>query len=827
MPIPPNLLFTPDDVEAKAGVAPWDRQVEFHNEINIEDMATTATTYAKAAAEARNAQDLAVRASQISENPGGWEGAPLVDGEGRVIETSEGLQQGGAAIDQVTQQIGRAMATAQDTDESVTNLISGPDGLNDKFDDHIQRLIADWNALEGARDLAIQEWEIDQRNQQNQLGGPTYWPSVIYDSRTTELDRTSQGGNSYLFSIPESMVGEVRELHLKKAADTARGVHGEMEAQIERYRRNLTEQAGLLRGMGYEPSEGPFSLFTNKEMAEFAADKLDLELRDPALPPDPGIVDLYTQQLAEIRENAYEGPGKPHLTPEERDYLSSFYTAIEPETLAKLGQLGYADDPNNMANAQRATVADGISMLMNQDDGFGGISPQEAPASIRPFVYDYANSGLIPSTNPLGGFDGSQSEAWQRHNGFGDLMAATTVQSGGQFSKDLAHAAVDIENRSQMPLGEGYVPPANTGSSGMLHAASLNTLASAQVLNEEDFRHSLLNQSWDRGAGAGELIHSGTTPPTTDPTQVPRDYVEAAFNVLSDAPDYQGAILSPGADNVAVQGAIGDTALEYMDLISRSGTQGGSTGPLDWLIGPEQADERGMWAPSAEMTIHGKTFTEGFDISRQDREGLFALLNQSNEGVREDFFHGVAQWEAGTAYNAFEREGTLAPGQPPGETDTFRHIGTIAGTVAQVQGPGAVADLSNARVSGLGAVAASAAFVTGVLDSPGRVAGPVGLGAFGLGEAMRFAIPDPKTVADEAQWDALESGDIPVRSAVADAALAADYNGVAGIPNLQRPDGTAVPYTSANWTDFADRASGAYGHYSTTLENSFNEAMGT
>lgn len=817
MPIPPNLLFTHDDVEATAGVAPWDRQAEFHSEINPDDIAATATAYAKAAAEARSAQDLAVRATELSQRPGGWEGAPLVDGEGRVLETSEGLRQGGDDIDRVTEQIGRAMAAAQDTDEQVTDLIHGPEGLNVRFDEHIQQLIADWEAVEGARDAAIQQWVTDH---QDHFGEPAYWPSVTYASTTTELDRVSQGGNNYLFSLPESMVGAVRQVHLDNAVASATQVNGDMDAAVERYRQGLTEQAGVLRGLGYEPSEGPFALFTNREMARFAADKLDLELAEPGLPPDPHLVDLYTEQLAEIRENAYEGPGAPHLTPGEREYLSSFYGALDADTLAKLGQLGYDADPHHMADAQRATVADGITMLMNQDDGFGGIAPEDAPESIRSFVYDYGESGLIPATNPFGGFDGSLTEAWQRHNGFGDLMAAATVASGGTFSQDLAHAALDIEERSQMPLGEGHVPPVNTGSSGMLHATSLNTLASAQLLNQEDFRQGLLNQAWDRGAGAGELIHSGTTPTSTDPGQVPRDYVEAAYNVLTDAPEYQGSLLTPGADNAAVQEAIGTTALNYMDLISRPGADGGDTGFTGWLFGNGDESTAGMWATPQELRFNGhdQPFREGFDLSREQRQGLFGLMHQAEGDIGQRFFDGVTRWESATAYNDFVREG--GP-----QADTFRNIGTIAGTVEHVRGPGDVWSPGNARISGLGSVSALAGFAAGLADASGPVAGTVALGAFGIGEGLR-PLTDTAPVVEEAHWDALESGDIAVRTAVADAAVAAGYGGAAEDTELQRPDGTSVSHHPTNYNAYADRATEHYNTYADTLREGYNDALG-
>src|SRR5687767_2538102 len=137
------LHFTRDDVEAATpgNKKPWSRQRELDNEINAEDIAATAAAYGRAAAEARGAQDLAERATEISAQSGDLDGTPLVDGEARIDETRGGLQDGGADIDRVVGHLVYAMNLALATEEEVHGLIFNPQGLETKYTNHLRAAV--------------------------------------------------------------------------------------------------------------------------------------------------------------------------------------------------------------------------------------------------------------------------------------------------------------------------------------------------------------------------------------------------------------------------------------------------------------------------------------------------------------------------------------------------------------------------------------------------------------------------------------------------------------------------------------------------------------
>lgn len=793
MPIPPALHFTTEEVEAQAGVAPWDRQRRFRDEIDPDDIATTATAYAKAAGEVRRVRDLAGRASEMSQDPGGWQGAPLVDGAGRVLETSEGLREGGAEVDEVVGYVARAMRTAQDTEANVHDLIHGPragtgfgsgglsasgSGLNVQYEDHLARARADWIGLEGALELAVRQWAADH---QDHLGPPSYWPTVFYDGRERDVDHAQPAPNQFVFDLPQSLAQEIRGIHLREAAESATRTHGEMDAEITRYRNNLTEIAGELRRLGYDPTEGPFTLMTNAPMARFAAEQINGQVA--AGVPDPHILELHTRNLGGITSDIDDMnslaplimPGSPReLSSRERAYLLAFYDTLSPDAISGLGQLG----DNHLA--ARTRVANGVNMLMNTE--IGGVDPTAGgmvPASIREFVYADENSALFNQS-------GEQfNTAMNRFNGFGALMETASVPSGTQFSKDLGHAAVQIQQavaeRGEVEAwataadhGSGLSLAPNTASSGMLEAAALNTVASADLLNDPAYREDLLSQRWDESRGPAELVHSGTIVPSDVAPNSPEAerYIDAAHGVLTHASQNGGAITGP--DQAALQQSIGDTALSYLDLISR---------------GEPRVSSIWEWPEGDEEVINGKVIRHGFDLSREDRQGLFSFMNGAESHVRDQFFSGVAQWQQGTATGGFIRDehGPEAAGLSPdayaragaGETTTFRNIGTIAGAIAEAQGRGDVEDHTDDKTTGLNTITTLTSVANTVLEA-GKFGGATSLGAFGLSEGLRHVLPDGDAAAQQAHWESLSTGDVETRVAVANAARAANYHGIAG-----------------------------------------------
>ncbi|MGP3966821.1 DUF2515 family protein [Streptomyces sp. 6N223] len=268
-PGPPNLHFTRDEVEATAGdKKPWTRQTEFDNEINPEDIAGVAAAYGRAAAEARGAQDLAQRATQISERAGGLDGSSLVDGEARIDETRGGLQDGGADVDAVVGHLVYAMNLALAAQDDVRGLIHNPRGLETRYANHLRAATDEWNGWVGSLNDALAEssgqiWFTEQPPP----------PTVSHNGETLQASLTPGG-----WALPDSLAERIRTKHLQLAANDASATWDDIDAEIQRYRQRMTERADELRRLGYDVSGGPLGLFTNDEMARWVNDQAFLEL---------------------------------------------------------------------------------------------------------------------------------------------------------------------------------------------------------------------------------------------------------------------------------------------------------------------------------------------------------------------------------------------------------------------------------------------------------------------------------------------------------------------------------------------------------------------
>ncbi|ONK16064.1 hypothetical protein [Streptomyces sp. MP131-18] len=636
--------FTHEEA-VRDGKNPWKLRTDFDAEIDLDDMVATGNAFVRAAVKAQVAEDLAACASQLSEQPGGMGGQSIVDGEGRLVETNNALPRTEAetAVDFIF----RAMNAAHHAEEEARRLIERPE-LDFRHERNQDNAISEWN-----------EWLIalGQAHDEQYAGLPPELrpSSLIVHHHSGETEYAQMSGNT--FALPDSRAASIRATHLKVATDDAGSTFDTINSEIIAYRRELAHIGNELGGRGYDLAGDPLGVFATPQMAQFSAEQLNAELaRDT--PPDRHVIEMHTRNLEAIARRVHGDPLEPsqgargHMSPEDRAYLEAFHNALTADSLARLGQ---SDVPAGV----QTSVGNSITMLMNP--AIGGMNPEtmgaeQVPASIRNFVYDYENS-LAHRLGPFGS---------QEFNGFGTLMSRATVAAGDEFSKALAHAAVDIERINEEPRRAGAgVPLENTASSGMLEAAALNTDASAELLVDAGFRGGLLSQGWDSSTGAAELLRSGTTVPpgVYEGSPSGRMHLDAACHVLADAPLHREAILRTGisADNIELQRAIGDTAFAHMDLLSRNARDSET-----WSVfGPPQL-------------VNGTMRDYGFDLSLEERTELFGLMQRSDQGVRQDFFNGVHLWEAVTARDAFAGEGT-----PDGAT--LANLGGIAGTVANVQ----------------------------------------------------------------------------------------------------------------------------------------------
>ncbi|MFI7272681.1 hypothetical protein [Streptomyces sp. NPDC049879] len=580
-----ETYFTRDDVQESAGVRPWDESREFSAEIDPGSMAETAALYARAAADAGSAAGLADRATALAAEAGTLDGAALVDADGRVDATALALDGAGEGVETVVRLLVRAMNTAVDAEHDVAALIEGPGGLDEAY----------------AAQLA---------------------------SADTAARICTPGGDDGP-RTPE----QIRRQALDTVAATARTTHEAIADTIAAYRARLSDYGWELLREGHDLT-GPLALWTTPEMAEYAAGKLAEELRRDD--PDPDALARWTETLEGITDSVYGNsldPGEParRLTGTELAYLRRYWDALDPGTLAALGSLdGWAEAKVHVANS--------LAMLL--DPGIGGGTA--VPAAVRPFVLDHRDSDLFTQHVASGLF----RHALERFNAVADVIGSATVPTGDRFAETLAHAALDIHERSTQQYAVNYPGHAlpDTGSSDLLTAAALNDRTAAALLTDDDFRVRLLSQSWEDSTGAGALIRSGTTlPPGMDRTSPAADpYADAARDVLSFAATHQDTVLGHGpsalaalgdADHTPLQAALADTALAHMPDVAGYGDH-----PL-----PEK-----------------------------ERYGVFSLMAQADPAVNEGFKAGVNSLQYAMAYGYYAD----IPGAMGG-TNTFETIGNL------------------------------------------------------------------------------------------------------------------------------------------------------
>ncbi len=231
----------------------------------------------------------------------------------------------------------------------------------------------------------------------------------------------------------------------------------------------------------------------------------------------------------------------------------------------------------------------------------------------------------------------------------------------------------------------------------MLQAAALNDVASAELLTDDTFREDLLGQHWEDSTGAADLIRSGTTVPAG----VDRDseagmlYREAAHEVLASAGgDYQDSILGKNSalpeDHTALQGALADATLMHMDDVANYGDNSG---------------------------IH---------YSREERQGIFNLMAETEQDVNEGFKAGVNQIQYAMAHDYYTGEVPEA-----NRESTFNNVGYLTALVneGETSAIGETSDdkaLSNSLAK---ASVGSALWAASLAPGPQQI--PVGLAGAG------------------------------------------------------------------------------------------------
>ncbi|TDC77159.1 hypothetical protein [Streptomyces hainanensis] len=518
-----ELTFSRDEVETAAEVGPWRLQREFSSEIDPDDMGDTARVYQRAAGEAADTGELAERATEIAEDSGGADGATLVDGGQRDGRTAAELAGNGEDMDRVSRYLDRAMRAAEDTEVDVRSMI------------------VDYLELRYAEHLASAEAEYQRRtNLSYFVGGERQTVEYTDEARPDE----------------PAIAAEIRSRYLGFAAEDAQYAHFSMTSDIDEYRRLLTQYGQELDELGYDVTAGPLTLWTSPEMARYAAEGLRETL---TLGGDPELVEFYTETLRAMADDvmANVATADPRsLSVSESRYLEEFFAALDPATLAALGNLpadGLSEeDATRLARGQSA-VGDGVMMLLNTDIN---VPDPEAP---------HRNDALRAFTPYLAQLDGPLfenepdsaefREALTNYNGFGELLTHATVPADDGSSRRLAETALTVQERSS----EQYRPDTfpwvfdsapddiveNTGSGGLLSGAGRNQDTANDLLSDSDFTDRLLGRQWGDSAGVADFVGRGTThrPPELDNGVV---YGPARDAVLAAADDHEDQVAGSG-----------------------------------------------------------------------------------------------------------------------------------------------------------------------------------------------------------------------------------------------------------------------------------------
>ncbi|KAB8167880.1 hypothetical protein FH609_009575 [Streptomyces sp. 3MP-14] len=658
--------FTREDVVEQAGVDPWETADDFAEEIDVEEMAEASRGFAAAAGEAGSASEVAARASEVSQEAATTDGIGHHNAEEHITITDRDLQGSGQDIEDVADIINSATELAADTEEQVSILRSD---AQEKFHEHLTDARSTYQnkfaeLVESAEQSAFYET-----------------PSVTVAGTVYKAD----GSRFTEWLFPQAALDAIREHYLGKAAEDITSLHGDMETEIEDYRSWMVSRAGELTDLGYDIGAGPHSMWGTEGMAEYSAEGIEEEMAKPEGERNLDRLEDYTAGLAAIGAGVYDpdDPTTPRrdLTPEEREYLDTFYDTIDADTLAALGHLspnapagqdvGAAhenaiDNQWDQIHGIQAALGNGINMLTNPE--IGGIDldahpsiqgPADIPESIRAFVYD-ADQDLRDAES-LADARGVMSD----FNGFGAVMEQATVPPGDTFAHHLTTAALDVQQAAHSINVGAYTdaaieadgdPPQdivmpdfleNTGSSGLLSNVALNTDASFEILSNEGVRDELFGAQWADSDGVGDLVRSAVLPNggeddserraladtviqhfTNDPSMLIEDWNEANHLMREHYP----------WDTSGLQGAVSDATLSRLDAIA----------------GLEGAE--GIW-------------------ETDDRYAAFSLMAATDESVYEHFKSGVFDAQRNMAYEYY------ANGDPQDSDalNTLQSVGSLTG----------------------------------------------------------------------------------------------------------------------------------------------------
>ncbi|WP_129842946.1 hypothetical protein [Streptomyces sp. RFCAC02] len=527
----PNLEFSRHDVQNTAQRWPWETQKAFAEEIDAEDMAENAAVYARAAAEGADAAGLAERASQLAASAGELESASLVDDEGRIKDTQQDLRPD--ELGGVPGLLVRAMNLALDADEEAFGLILGDGGLDVGYTRHVSASVNEYNGWVEAVNQAMAAIPATE------FGTAPRPVPVSLAGHGTRMVQPVIGPDGRLHCPIENWAPEIRERHLRDAADDAVTAEEELSAVIDTYRNRMTEVAGELDKQHYDLSEGPLGdLWINPEMATWAGDRLrslvaEYDQADPETVAQllAGVEGILGGMYEEYGEDGAAGSGR-RLTEAERAYLETFYDRLDSDTLAALGARDWTlggEGLQEIGDRITRVLADGAVVLTNPE--LGGIDPATDPGAVPTSIAHYTFADQYRD------YDSDI----EKFSGFGSLMTNATVPLGRQFGEDLARTVVDTLPETRGRTDEAGAP-LDTGIRELLDVTSRRPGAAALMMSDSDFTESMLSRLYPHDTGTDssepnvqEFVRRATTLPddVAYDSAAGRAYADAAYTYLS------------------------------------------------------------------------------------------------------------------------------------------------------------------------------------------------------------------------------------------------------------------------------------------------------
>ncbi|MEV1010623.1 hypothetical protein [Streptomyces sp. NPDC049881] len=530
----PDLHFTRDNVQEKAGCWPWVAQKTFCDEVDSEDMAEKAAVYARAAAEGTDAADIAERATAIAAEAGELDGSSLIDAEGRVKETDRRLRPD--ELKDVPSLLVRAMNLAIDAENEAVRLILGDGGLDVGFTHHLSASVNEYNGWVEAvnRVMAALPPSAD--------GLPPRDVPVTLPGYGTRTIHPAMGSDGMFHVSLDDWAVEIRARHLQDAADDAGKASEELDAVIETYQRQMTELAGELTKHDYDLSEGPLkSLWINPAMARWAAGRLnDLLESDHGTAAEEMLqalagVEGILNGLFDDYGSASPGEASRRLTADERAYLDDFFWVFDESSLGALGGHHWTagtDRLRELGDHLMRVAGDGVTVLL--DPELGGVSLRREWDAIPP----PALAGLTRRL-PEGGY--ADDEGIAALSGFGNVMSHSTVPLGREFGRDLTESVVDT-----LAHGRGRTDaagnPLDTDARKLLAVTSRDPERAAEMMADPDFTGTLLEDvypfdTWTGGVepNVQRFVERATTLPEGVAPGSPagRAHADAAYAYLS------------------------------------------------------------------------------------------------------------------------------------------------------------------------------------------------------------------------------------------------------------------------------------------------------